>query len=628
MAHDIIPQLTQWEYDHSLGNLAVWWIETFTVIGRGDGIGLPMHFDLDEYRFMVGVYALKRDGRRKFDRTFLSRSKGRDKSGKAAGVGLFEGFGPCRFDHWAHEGETYTFMGETYVYAEGEPVGRPVKEPEVVCMANSESQAGNVFDSIYYNCDSGPLSDLKGMGLDVGTTRIFLPEMTGGGVIMPITSGASSQDGKLTTCGLADETHLMVQPKQWKVYKTVARNLGKRAGTVGTFMFETSTMYKPGEGSVAESSYKYAWDQAAGRIKHGPQIFFDHVYGNLDLDEFSDEKKMTRALEIAYGQSVKSTDGKDHILLPNGDDVPIDPDTWLSEDGRYSITDGELGPSRDGWLTLEGQLSQIYQPDTDPADSIRYFLNNLSSAQNAWLAESDIQSHILYRREMETFLESPRLKDAWKRFVTRKEPITLGFDGSVSKDSTALVGCRVSDGMIFLIRLEARPDGPEGADWKVDRDAFDETARRVMDEYNVVGFFADAAFFETMIAGWEKDYAKQLKYGPRKSGDLIKFYTNNWKLDMYRATENAATSFRYSYEEPENGRPVPNDIALLADPRLINHFRHAIRHEKTYGYKIYKETPASPDKIDACVAGVLAYQARARYLETGVKQRRAPIRIY
>ena len=37
MAHDIIPQLTQWEYDHSLGHLAVWWIETFTLIGRGDG---------------------------------------------------------------------------------------------------------------------------------------------------------------------------------------------------------------------------------------------------------------------------------------------------------------------------------------------------------------------------------------------------------------------------------------------------------------------------------------------------------------------------------------------------------------------------------------------------------------
>ena len=337
MAHDIIPQLTQWEYDHSLGHLAVWWIETFTLIGRGDGIGLPMHFDLDEYQFMVGAYALKRNGKRKFNRLFLSRAKGRDKSGKAAGVGMFEGFGPCRFDHWAREGETYTFMGETYEYREGEPVGKPVTQPEVVCLANSEQQAGNVFESIYYNCDSGPLSDWKGMGMDVGTTRIMLPE---GGIIMPITSGASSQDGKLTTCGLADETHLMVQPKLWNVYKTVARNLGKRAGTAGTFMMETSTMYRPGEGSIAEASYKYAWDVAAGRIKHRAGIYFDHVYATLDVEDFSDEKKMTKALEIAYGQSLKSPDGIDHIILKDGTDVPIENKTGLSaerEIGRRSI---------------------------------------------------------------------------------------------------------------------------------------------------------------------------------------------------------------------------------------------------------------------------------------------------
>ena len=626
MAHDIIPQLTQWEYDHSLGHLAVWWIETFTLIGRGDGIGLPMHFDLDEYQFMVGAYALKRNGKRKFNRLFLSRAKGRDKSGKAAGVGMFEGFGPCRFDHWAREGETYTFMGETYEYREGEPVGKPVTQPEVVCLANSEQQAGNVFESIYYNCDSGPLSDWKGMGMDVGTTRIMLPE---GGIIMPITSGASSQDGKLTTCGLADETHLMVQPKLWNVYKTVARNLGKRAGTAGTFMMETSTMYRPGEGSIAEASYKYAWDVAAGRIKHRAGIYFDHVYATLDVEDFSDEKKMTKALEIAYGQSLKSPDGKDHIILKDGTDVPIENKTGLSADGRYSLTDGKLGPSKDGWLTLDGQLDQIYQPDTDPADSIRYFLNNLSSVQNAWLRESDIQSHVLYKDEMAGYLGSRKLETAWQKFVTKKEPITLGFDGSVSKDSTALVGCRVSDGMLFLIKLEQCPDGPEKATWRVDRDAFDQAARDMLDKYNVVGFFADAAFFESMIGAWEKDYGKKLKVGPRKNGDLVKFYTNNWKNEMYQATENAATGFRYPYEEPEGRKPALNSIALLADPRLVNHFRHPRRVDKSYGYKILKESPASPNKIDACVAGILAYRARARYLEIAEeKRRRAPIRIY
>ena len=99
----------------------------------------------------------------------------------------------------------------------------------------------------------------------------------------------------------------------------------------------------------------------------------------------------------------------------------------------------------------------------------------------------------------------------------------------------------------------------------------------MLDKYNVVGFFADAAFFESMIGAWEKDYGKKLKVGPRKSGDLVKFYTNNWKNEMYQATENAATGFRYPYEEPEGRKPALNSIALLADPRLINHFRHPRR---------------------------------------------------
>lgn len=86
-----------------------------------------------------------------------------------------------------------------------------------------------------------------------------------------------------------------------------------------------------------------------------------------------------------------------------------------------------LGPSKDGWLTLDGQLDQIYQPDTDPADSIRYFLNNLSSVQNAWLRESDIQSHVLYKDEMAGYLGSRKLETAWQKFVTKKEPITLGL---------------------------------------------------------------------------------------------------------------------------------------------------------------------------------------------------------
>ncbi|WP_226805691.1 hypothetical protein [Bifidobacterium eulemuris] len=608
-----------------MGWFAVWWIETFFRVGRGGGVGLPERFDMDETVFMLNAYALTKTGSRRFNRVFYSRAKGKNKSGKAAGTAAFEGLAPCRFDHWAEEGETYEFLGETYHYRPGEPVGRMVQMPEIICLATAEGQTGNIFDSIYYNCDEGPLSQLKGVGLDVGRTRIGLPE---GGEIIPSTSGAASKDGGLETFACCDETHLYNTPKLRNMYKTVQRNLGKRKGDADPWILETSTMYRPGEDSVAESSYKYAWDTASGKVRHRSGIYFDHVYANLDIEDFADEKKTLRALQVAYGASAKSDDGKDYLILPDGRMTVLDENGFDAE--GHSYWDGELGPSKDGWIDLNGQMDQIYQPDSDPADSIRYYMNNLSSVHDSWLTESDIQSHLLYRDEMSAAQSNFKLDDAWQSIISPKEPITLGFDGSVSDDSTALVGCRVKDGMLFLIKLQQCPDGPEKATWRVDRDSFDGKARWMLEHYNVVGFFADAARFESMIGGWESDYDKQLKIGPRKSGDKIKFWTNSWTHDMHRALENAHTGFRYPYEKP-TGPHVKGDIALLADPRLVNHFRNARRRERSFGYLIFKETPNSPDKIDACMAGVLAYHARCKYLELAeekAKPKAAPRRLY
>ena len=75
-----------------------------------------------------------------FNRVFYSRAKGKNKSGKAAGICAFEGLAPCRFDHWAEEGETYEFLGEVYPYAKGEPVGRMVQMPQILCLATAEGR--------------------------------------------------------------------------------------------------------------------------------------------------------------------------------------------------------------------------------------------------------------------------------------------------------------------------------------------------------------------------------------------------------------------------------------------------------------------------------------------------------
>ena len=92
--HDVIPKLTAKDRQRSLGRLAVWWIETFTLIGRGDAKGMRIRHSPEYFQFIIDCYALDRNGRRRFGQVLLARPKGCNKSGFAAEIAMFEAFGP------------------------------------------------------------------------------------------------------------------------------------------------------------------------------------------------------------------------------------------------------------------------------------------------------------------------------------------------------------------------------------------------------------------------------------------------------------------------------------------------------------------------------------------------------
>ena len=626
MAHTVIPDISAEERQRSLGWLALWWIESFTLIGRGGGVGLAVDYTPEFKRFIVNCYCLNRNGRRKFRHAFLSRPKGADKSGKAGAFGLFEGLGPCRFAGWAKGGETYTFLGQTYTYAPGEPMGKPVNHPEILCLATSEGQVGNVYETILYNCTTGPLSELAGYGLDAAQGRIRLPE---GGEIIPSTSGAASKDGGIETFAIADETHLYTTPQLKNMYNTVDRNLPKRSLDADPWSLETSTMFRPGEDSIAELTYKDSQDIREGRRKHFTGLYFDHRYADIELEDFSDEAKVRGKLYESYGSVMKSPDDRDYVFTPDGRMEPIVAD-GATVDG-FTLANCEPGPSANGFVDSEGILAQIYQPTADVNDSIRYYFNNLSSAQNSWLSEQTISKHTVLAPEMERALSRGKI-DAWQEYISKDDEITLGFDGSVSNDSTALVGCRVRDGLVFLIKLEQKPDDATASSWTVDRDSFDGKVRWMFENYNVRAMFADAAYFDSMITGWETDYPQCMVVGPRGKAPSMHFFTNGWHKEMFSGLQDMLTSFSYPMEDsiPKTSKPVPGNVMLLGDRRLVNHFRNARMHPRSFGYLIFKESPKSEKKIDACMAGVLAYMARQKVIHAIPEEKPvwfAPMRI-
>jgi hypothetical protein len=427
-------------------------MEHFTVHGPGDVQGDPVVLDDELWEVTVDAYAVDETGRRLYDSAFLSRPKGRDKSGHAGRFVLFEAFGPCRFAGWARGGEKYRWRDFTYRYSKGEPVGRPVTYPFIRCLATEEGQSGNTYDGVHFNLTDGPLAE----GLPsnaAGLTRTLLP---GGGEIVPSTASNASKDGGKETFCVFDETHLYVLPELRKMYATVRRNMAKRR-MAEPWSLETSTMYLPGEGSVAEDTHTLA-QQIRERKSRTARLLFDHREGPADVD-LADEDQLRQALGEAYGPFAAVMD-------------------------------------------VDRLIAEIWDPRNSPEDSRRYFLNQAHGAEDSWLVEHEW-----------------RPCSAPEKVVADGDAVTLGFDGSKRRsrkvtDATALIACRVSDGHVFEPLEKSvweQPDGPFGVDWEVPTAQVDAAVDACFARYNVVGFFADPSKWETYIAEWEARYGSRLK---------------------------------------------------------------------------------------------------------------------
>ncbi|MFJ6720482.1 terminase [Streptomyces sp. NPDC091259] len=536
-------------------------MEYFVVHGPGDVQGEPVRHG-DEYTgFVVDCYAVDDDeGRLLYDSAFFSRPKGCDKSGLGARIGLFEAFGPARFDGWAEGGEVYRDpwgLGFEYVYEAGEPMGRPVKVPYLRIMATEEGQTGNVYDTIHFNLtdEASPLSQVP--NVDVGLTRIILPD---GGEIMPSTASSSSKDGGKETWVCFDETHLYNTPELRRMYATVTRNLRKRKRGAQTWYLETTTMFAPGQDSVAERTYEEAEAISNGRKKRGrARLMYDHRWG--ECKDLKDEDALRAALMDAYGDAME-------------------------------------------WMDLDSLVDDFYDLRNDSADGKRYFLNSRTMSSDAWM---DPDAWGLCRRAEE---------------IAAGELITLGFDGSIRDDATALTACRVSDGHLMLLGVWEKPEGPEGDGWQVDRESVDNAVSRAFDRYEVCGFYADPPHWQDYVDRWTADHGEQLQVRATQARPL------EWWTNRPTAMESALDRFMEAVDDKalshaETLDPDEESRYLRLGATLSRHVKNARRRPMGRNHMgIGKEHAKSPKKIDAAMSAVLAYECRADAVAAGITKRK------
>jgi phage terminase large subunit-like protein len=493
----------------SLGGLVCDWIAAYLVHGPGDVQGQPIELDDEVAAFIWRAYEL-RDGdhQRQYRRAFLSRPKGRGKSELAAMLACAELLGPVRFDGFD---------------ARGQPVGRPITAPEVLCIATEEGQAGFVYQSARYMLEHGRAGD--DYLIDTGLTRTYL---AGGGSLEPVTAAANSKDGGRSTFVVADETHLWVTPELRRLHATVKRNIVKRRIGDG-WMLETSTAFRPGEGSVAEGAVEVFRLIESGEIED-PTLLVDHRAAPSDVD-IHDPQALRAALVSVYGGAA-------------------------------------------AWTNLDGILAEFSDPTTDESDNRRYWLNQIIRASDQWMDP-----------------------DAWAQrgahqVVEDGEVITLGFDGSIRDDATALVACRARDGYLFVIDVWEKPEGSR--EWQVDRGEVDAAMADAMQRYHVVRAYCDPWQWHDTLDRWSVEWPKVVI---------------SWPTNRDRAMAFALERLRIAV--------ITGDMLHAEDARLTRHVLNARRKPVRAGDLIFKDTQHSPRKIDAAIAAVLAYEARADALAAG-----------
>lgn len=180
------------------------------------------------------------------------------------------------------------------------------------------------------------------------------------------------------------------------------------------------------------------------------------------------------------------------------------------------------------------------------------------------------------------------------RPLTAEDPVTLGFDGSLSRDGTAIVAFRLSDRSFHLLSYW-EPDELE-PEWRIDEEMVDETFRAYMARLNVQAAACDVHPFESWVYGWERDFGEAMQAKVSPKGHLIR--------DNRSDLRNLTFLCEALVNEIESKK-----IRFLKSGLARQHWANAKRRLNRHGFSYGKITKSSTKRVDIVAASLMAYAA-------------------
>lgn len=372
---------------------------------------------------------------------------------------------------------------------------------------------------------------------DIGLERIM--RWDGDGVCQPMSSAPNSKDGALTTFQWFDETHRLYLPNQKHAVQTMRANMAKRP-EAQPWSLETTTSYEPGQGSVAEDTMDTARQIADGRA-HDVRMCFYHREASAEHD----------------------------VTTP---------------DGRRAAIIEARGPEAAEWSDIDRIDSQWNDPMIDHEYLERVWLNRATGRSNR--AFDAVKFKALGRPG---------------QVIPDGALVTLGFDGSRTKDATGLIATDVVTGHQQVAGVWTNPGNPE---WEVPAHEVDAAMEEAFRRWSVWRAYCDPYWWESYVAKWAG------QFGEKK---VITFHTNS-----LRRIAPALVAYARAITQEE--------LTHDGNANYVAHVGNAIKHYTNYTdpeggrmWTIEKERSDSPFKIDLAMAGCLSWQARLDALSSGAK---------
>ena len=421
----------------------------------------------------------------------------------------------------------------------GDPVGGPASQPYVGVAAVSEDQTRNTTSML----DVVASADLVARHrLKLGVSGLSRGRTTGGAAaeLRPMTTSWRASEGKrLTAVILGESQHLRAANGGHEMAAMLNRNLAK-APDGSARMLTITNAHEPGEDSVAERDHE-AW-QAQQRSGAVTDILLDTREAVID-DRFDvrDAQQMAAGVRAAYGDSV--------------------------------------------WVDVDRVVADAADPATPEAHSKRFWLNRITAGSRRWMDPADW--------------------DAAERrhpICDAGDAVAVGFDGSRTRDATALVCTSMATGFQWLAGCWERDLSYDG--WEVPSADVHASVERVFATWVVARMYADPAWWEDDVAVWCGRWPQ----------------VASWQMTGARAvaTARAVTAYRGAVSRAECtwGGPAAGVFSrhvLAAVERPLQ----AHRSDDGRLHTISKVSRSSTACIDAAVSGVLSWQARLDAITAG-----------